>query len=187
MVIAAGIAAAGTAGSAAVQSRAAGRAAKGQQKSTSQAMRVEQQREAEARRRYDQQWADYQKRRDEYDARRRMILRKHGIDVPEPASPAQVSTGGVGAPTRFTPGQTDVGMQKLPPGGGGFTPGQTDVGMGKPPGRTFNGGMTLGQLAQGGQLKPVAPTDTDSGALVPPTGATLGDLANWSDWRRYNA
>jgi len=170
--VATGVAAVTTA---ALQSRASGRAARGQQKATGMAFRVERDREAEAKRRYDQEYAAYQKALEQREAIRRQILGRYGITVPEPARSAQAGSG--------------FGAGDVSPGGmPGLTPPAAPVAPSAP------SGLSLGSIA-GGPGPGVGPMDSPGGGapgaqdmtappLIPGQGMSLGDLSDWSRWRK---
>jgi hypothetical protein len=175
VVAAAAVTSAGALGGAALQSRAAGRAARGQQKSTAGAMRMERDREVAAGRRYDTQMAAWQQAFDQREAVRREMLRRAGYDVPEPAAKPPM-----GSSTRMD----GAGAMAPPPGPGAGTLGALSG---------FSGDGLMDSQAGGpspaqNMTAPPAAAPGPEAALVP-QGGTLGDLAGWSNqgWRRANA
>ena len=161
-VAVAGITAAGSLGGAALQSRAAGRAARGQQKAASGAIRREREVEGEQTRRYNQEWQVYNQAFRQREAMKRQLLRdRFGMNLPEPAAPAP------------------MGTQTRMDGSGALAPAP-------PP-----SGGTLGALAgfepfdsqAGPAATPGPPASPLGGAPIPQDG-TLGSLAGWSQWSR---
>lgn len=161
-VIAAGIAAGGTAYGAHKASQANSRAAAAQEHGTDAALAYQKSRDAEAKAERDRSWADYEKRYAEWQSRR-------------PGGAASAAGGGAGAamggPSTGIPAGTSVfdlirGMQ---PAGVGAGP---DV----------SGGPAQGAVPAGpGGVPDVA----QAGAAMPVEGASLADLAQWSDHRKY--
>lgn len=178
--IATGIA--GLAGGA-INSRAAGNAARQQRQATDQAIALERERDARAERRYQAELAAYTQAYEADQAMRRQILRKHGYDVPEPRKPG--AAGKVGpAPAGAAPAGDGTlakllqGRQTMGPPGPGGGVGPQGAGLMDSQGGPITGGIPT---PVGGP-----PMAIPNRAEIPPMmeGGTLGDISGWSNWKR---
>jgi hypothetical protein len=195
-VITAGISGLTTLGGALIGSGSQKRAAKEQGRANQEALRYQREKDAEARRRYDQSWALYQQKLASYEATKRAIAKKHGIELPEWAPQANPMAGP--APSGGRPGLTP----------GNPLPGAPHYsGQPAPGGVSDLSGMMRQGLAPGGFLTGPKPVDDGSGivggSLGPPGGAVpvgpgpqMGgqmpvgpgpaeDASEWSNWSRY--
>lgn len=143
-------------------SRGASRAAREQRQSTDAAIALERERDAEAKRRYDAEMADRARNNVQREAIRRQLLRRYGLDVPEPRAPIAGAPKTSQAPVSGLSLGTMLGGQsgKLYDSQGGGQPSGPPV----PP--------------------PVGPPPLTSSPQMAPPGATLGDMSGWSDWKR---
>jgi hypothetical protein len=161
VVAAAAVTSAGALGGAALQSRAAGQAARGQAKSTAGAMRMEREREREGARRYDAAMQRYDQAWQQREAVKHELLRQRGINPPAPAP---------------------MGSQTRMDGSGAMAPAMS---LGALSG--FSGDGLMDSQA-GGPSPAQNMTAPGPEASLAPAG-TLGALSNWSDqsWRRNHA
>ena len=145
----------GQLGGALIGSHASSSAAKRAQESTNQAIQLQREQMAESQRRYDAQMAWYRQAYEQREAVRRELLRRYGVNIPEPTARAgQVKAYGA------APGLSLGSM------------------IGASPSRLMDS-----QSGTAGAL-PTA-SESGPSMVPPKQGMTLADLAGWSDWRRY--